>query len=115
MIGDPGFVENADRNGQTLQPAIIADVMFLHDRGKHNTLYFVMHFGDVMVRYSISGCRAQNLTGSQLGPVVSGLMGQYAGWRNFWWLYAAMNGFIFLACLFGFPETKWHRKHPDEL
>jgi hypothetical protein len=115
VIGEPGFVENADRSGQTLQPAIIADVLFLHDRGKHNTLYFVMYFGGVMVRYSISGCRAQSLTGSQLGPVVSGLMGQYAGWRNFWWLYAAMNGFIFLACLFGFPETKWHRRHPDGL
>ena len=26
-----------------------------------------------------------------------------------------MNGFVFFACLFGFPETKWHRMHPDEL
>ena len=26
-----------------------------------------------------------------------------------------MNAFIFLACLFGFPETKWHRMHPNEL
>lgn len=42
-------------------------------------------------------------------------MGEYVGWRNFWWLYTAMNAFIFLACLFGFPETKWHRMHPDEL
>ncbi|MCJ1244824.1 hypothetical protein MMC30_002025 [Trapelia coarctata] len=84
--------------GETLQPAIVADVMFLHDRGAYNTLYFVMYFGGVMT-----------------GPIISGLMGEYVGWRNFWWLYVAMNAFIFLACIFGFPETKWHRKHPDEL
>ena len=24
-------------------------------------------------------------------------------------------GAIFLMCLFGFPETKWHRLHPDEM
>ena len=26
-----------------------------------------------------------------------------------------MNAFIFLYALFGFPETKWHRMHPDEI
>ena len=26
-----------------------------------------------------------------------------------------MIGAAFLMCLFGFPETKWHRMHPDEL
>ena len=27
----------------------------------------------------------------------------------------AMCAITFLACLFGFPETKWHRLHPDEI
>jgi len=26
-----------------------------------------------------------------------------------------MDGFSFLACLFGFPETKWYRVHPDDM
>lgn len=34
---------------ETIQPTIIADVIFLHDRGKHNTLYFAVYFGSLMV------------------------------------------------------------------
>lgn len=35
---------------ETAQPAIIADVFFLHDRGKFNTLYFAVYFGSLAVR-----------------------------------------------------------------
>ena len=35
---------------ETAQPAIIADVMFLHERGAYNTLYFATYFGSLMVR-----------------------------------------------------------------
>ncbi|MCJ1235788.1 hypothetical protein MMC14_003759 [Varicellaria rhodocarpa] len=83
---------------ETLQPAIIADVMFLHERGLYNTLYFAFYFGSLMV-----------------GPIISGPMASNVGWRNFWWLNVAMCAVTFLACLFGFPETKWHRLHPDEI
>ena len=31
------------------------------------------------------------------------------------WLNVGLIGAIFCMCLFGFPETKWHRVHPDEL
>lgn len=34
---------------QTAQPTIIADVMFLHERGAYNTLYFTFYFGSLMV------------------------------------------------------------------
>src|SRR6266498_411244 len=36
-------------NNQTAQPTIIADVMFLHERGAYNTLYFTFYFGSLMV------------------------------------------------------------------
>ena len=42
-------------------------------------------------------------------------MAQYSTWQNFWWLNVAMHGTVFLMVLFGFPETKWHRLHPDEM
>ena len=42
-------------------------------------------------------------------------MAEYAGWRNFWWLNAGLIGAAFFLCLFGFPETKYHRLHPDEI
>ena len=35
---------------QTIPPAIIADVMFLHERGFYNTLYFATFYAAVMVR-----------------------------------------------------------------
>ena len=57
-----------------------------------------------------------NLTKSaKVGPIIAGPMAQYSGWRNFWWLNTAIIGTTFLMVLFGFPETKWHRVHPDEL
>ena len=37
------------------------------------------------------------------------LMGNHAR------LNVGLIGATFLMCLFGFPETKWHRVHPDEL
>lgn len=42
-------------------------------------------------------------------------MADHTGWRNYWWLQVALLGFTFFLVLFGFPETKWHRIHPDEL
>jgi hypothetical protein len=34
---------------ETAQPTIIADIIFLHDRGKYQTLYFAFYFGSLMV------------------------------------------------------------------
>ena len=41
-------------------------------------------------------------------------MADTVGWRNFWWLNVAIHGFVFTFAFFAFPETKWHRAHPDE-
>ena len=41
-------------------------------------------------------------------------MAEYSDWRNFWWLNVAIHAFIFVACIPGFPETKWHRAHPGD-
>lgn len=83
---------------ETLQPAIIADIFFLHDRGFWNTLYWCVYMGSLMV-----------------APIISGSMALHVGWRSFWWLYAGMTALSFFMVLFMFPETKWHRAHPDEL
>lgn len=77
---------------ETAQPTIIADIIFLHDRGKYQTLYFSFYFGSLMV-----------------GPIISGPMAQNRGWRSFWWLNTALLGFVAVCCIFLFPETKYKR------
>ena len=77
---------------ETIQPAVIADIFFLHDRGKWNTLYWVVYMGSLMV-----------------GPIISGSMAENVGWRSFWWLNVGLVAASFLMVLFLFPETKWDR------
>ncbi|KAF2025774.1 MFS general substrate transporter [Setomelanomma holmii] len=82
---------------ETIMPEIIADVFFLHDRGKWNTLYWVVYMGSLMV-----------------GPIVSGSMTETVGWRSFWWLNTGILGLSFLMVVFMFPETRFIRMHPDD-
>lgn len=51
----------------------------------------------------------------QVGPIIAGPMAEYSGWRNFWWLNVGLIGATSIMCLFGFPETKYHRTHPEEI
>ncbi|OAX80208.1 hypothetical protein ACJ72_05464 [Emergomyces africanus] len=83
---------------ETAQPQIIADIMFLHERGAYNTLYFTFYFGALVV-----------------SPVISGSMAYNIHWRHFWWLNVGLLGFVLALLIFLFPETRWHRNHPKEL
>ncbi|EMD68313.1 hypothetical protein GGP41_001858 [Bipolaris sorokiniana] len=80
---------------ETTMPEVIADIFFLHDRGKWNTLYWVVYMGSLMI-----------------GPIVSGSMAETVGWRDFWWLNTALLAFSFLMCVFAFPETRYRRAAP---
>ncbi|KAF5706930.1 HOL1 substrate-H+ antiporter [Fusarium mundagurra] len=83
---------------ESIQPAVIADIFFLHDRGKWNTLYWVVYMGSLMI-----------------GPIVGGSMALNVGWRNFWWFNVALGAVVVIYIIFLFPETKWHRPHPNEI
>jgi MFS family permease len=83
---------------ETLQPTVIADVFFLHDRGSYNTIYFATYFGSLMI-----------------GPIIAGPMTLAFGPAAFWWLNTALTGATFVLAIFFFPETRWHRLHPDEV
>ncbi|KZM28498.1 transmembrane transport [Ascochyta rabiei] len=81
---------------ETIMPEVIADIFFLHDRGKWNTLYWVVYMGSLMA-----------------GPIVSGSMTESIGFRSFWWLNAGLIGASFLMLVFMFPETRFKREESD--
>ncbi|KAF2130324.1 serine/threonine kinase 16 [Dothidotthia symphoricarpi CBS 119687] len=81
---------------ETIMPEVIADIFFLHDRGKWNTLYWVTYMGSLMV-----------------GPIVAGAMTEATGWRSFWWLNTAVLGLSFIMIVFMFPETRFKRAIPE--
>ncbi|PSR97686.1 major facilitator superfamily domain-containing protein [Coniella lustricola] len=82
---------------ETLMPQVIADVIFLHDRGKYQTLYFSLYFISLM-----------------LGPVIAGSMASNTGVESFWWFNAGLLIFTTLFCVFLFPETRYHRQQPAD-
>lgn len=77
---------------ETLMPQVITDLIFLHDRGKYQTLYFALYFMSLMV-----------------GPVISGAMALRTGVEGFWWFNTALLFFSFVFCVFFFPETRYDR------
>ncbi|KAL5344125.1 major facilitator superfamily domain-containing protein [Aspergillus crustosus] len=81
---------------ETSQPEIIADILFLHERGAYNTLYFTAYFGSLMV-----------------GPIIAGPMAEHVGWRNFFWFNTALLAVVLILTIFFFPETKWVRSRID--
>ncbi|CAJ0544183.1 Ff.00g034890.m01.CDS01 [Fusarium sp. VM40] len=83
--------------GETIQPSVIADIFFLHDRGKWNTMYWVTYTGALMV-----------------APIIAGAMADHVGWPYFWWLNAAMTAFSLVVIVCGFPETMFSRVEASE-
>lgn len=81
---------------ETLMPQVIADIIFLHDRGKYSTLYFSMYFMSLMV-----------------GPVISGAMALRIGVESFWWFNTGMLFFTLVVCIFLFPETRYDRRYDE--
>lgn len=85
-----GFASGAS---QTIPAQLIADVMFLHERGLWMGTFTGFMFG-----------------GLTIGPVIAGVMADRYGWRSFWWFDLAVYVFLFVYLLFFVPETKWERK-----
>ncbi|PON24982.1 hypothetical protein TGAM01_v206063 [Trichoderma gamsii] len=78
---------------ESMMPQIIADVIFLHDRGKYQTLYFTIYFGSLAI-----------------GPIIAGSMAERFGWRSFWWFNTGLLIFTLFLNIGLLPETRFPRK-----
>ncbi|KAK4688422.1 hypothetical protein P7C73_g1699, partial [Tremellales sp. Uapishka_1] len=87
----------ATATAETMMVQIIADMFFVHERGKWMGVYFASYF-----------------MGLFLGPVIAGNIAERAGWRSFFWLSAGLAGLNLINLIFGAPETRWSRRaeHP---
>ncbi|GMK54030.1 hypothetical protein CspeluHIS016_0106160 [Cutaneotrichosporon spelunceum] len=81
---------------ETMMVQVIADLFFIHERGRWMGVYFKAYFFGLFI-----------------GPIMSGNMAQRYGWRSFWWLSVALGCFNVLNILFVFPETRYKRVHSD--
>ncbi|KAL7943433.1 MFS general substrate transporter [Trichoderma barbatum] len=77
---------------ETLAPITIADIFFLHERGR------------VMSAYT---CFLS--VGASGGLVISGLITYHHTWRTIYQVGSALVGFVLLALLFTVPETSYSR------
>ncbi|KAB5513219.1 major facilitator superfamily domain-containing protein, partial [Coniochaeta sp. 2T2.1] len=85
----------ATATSETLMVQVIADLFFLHERGRWMGVYFTMYFFGLFI-----------------GPIVAGNIAAVHGWRSFFWLSLALSVFCLLTLVFLFPETKFHRADP---
>lgn len=76
---------------EVLVQMTVADVYFIHQRGRANTIYIWL-----------------SNTGGTLGPVIAGFITDYLGWRWVWWLLVLFFGIQFILMFFGFEESKYN-------
>ncbi|KAK6206362.1 hypothetical protein LQW54_007816 [Pestalotiopsis sp. IQ-011] len=77
---------------ESLMPMVIADMLFLHQRGRGMTFYFWAYF-----------------MGLFIGPIISGAIASQINWRWFFWVCTILQGASFIFILVAHPETKYER------
>ncbi|XXG99347.1 hypothetical protein Hte_005684 [Hypoxylon texense] len=77
---------------ESIMPMVVADLLFLHQRGSSMALYFWAYF-----------------LGLFIGPIISGAIASQISWRWFFWVCTILQGASFFFLLFAHPETKYDR------
>ncbi|KAL4900812.1 hypothetical protein BDW74DRAFT_188048 [Aspergillus multicolor] len=75
---------------ETIAQMTIADVFFVHQRGRMNTIYVWVW-----------------LFATYLGPLIAGFVAKGQGWRWVWWWNVVVFGVAVLVVAFGYEETKY--------
>lgn len=95
LMGGRALIGIAAATSESLMPVVIADLLFLHERGTWMGIYFWAFF-----------------MGAWAGPIVSGNIAANPnlGWRWFFWVSAIIQGVLLISMFFFFPETKYQRE-----
>ncbi|KAI5459543.1 major facilitator superfamily domain-containing protein [Mariannaea sp. PMI_226] len=83
---------------ESIMPVVIADIKFLHQRGKYIGLYFYCYF-----------------MGLFIGPIISGAVAQRTSWRWFFWACTISQSINLICIVFMFPETRRLSKESTSL
>lgn len=81
---------------ESIMVQCIADIYFIHQRGRAMGLYFGFYF-----------------IGLFIGPIISGNMAARYGWRSFFWLGLALSTFNTVTLFFFYPETRYLKKRNE--
>lgn len=77
---------------ESLMPMVIADLLFVHQRGRSMALYFWAYFLGIFI-----------------GPIISGTVAAQIGWRWFFWICAILQAASLIFMIALHPETKYDR------
>lgn len=83
---------------ESMLPLVVADMFFLHQRGKYVGIYFYAFFIGLMI-----------------GPIIAGNIAARVSWRWFFWVCVIAQAINLLGLIFAFPETRFNRNQPPSL
>lgn len=81
---------------ESIMLMVVADLFFVHQRGRSMALYFWSYFLGIFI-----------------GPVISGSIAARASWRWFFWMCAILQGASLVFMIVAHPETKYDRPAAD--
>lgn len=81
---------------ESIMPMVVADLLFVHQRGRSMALYFWAYF-----------------LGTFIGPIISGTTAAQIGWRWFFWTCAILQAASLVFIIAAHPETKYERPAVD--
>jgi MFS family permease len=92
FLGARVFVGLGAAANESIMTMVIADVFFLHERGRYMCFYFFCYFN-----------------GTFLGPIISGNVAARVSWRWFFWAATIAQAINLLGIVVLFPETRYRR------
>lgn len=82
---------------ESIMPMVVADLFFVHQRGRSMTLYFWSYFLGIFI-----------------GPVIAGSIAARVNWRWFFWVCTILQAASLLFMIVAHPETKYERAAAPE-